>query len=262
MNEMLTLLDARTHVIYDWGTQYSSSPDALQRSRVIFTPVIEYIKPDSMRGLIRSVPTFCVHASGLQDEETFRTFNRVLRKVEDMCKPPTFRKWGDCIRDREFAVAEGALVSTPSFRSQFFDAANRVDSLTAKFLLYRGSLWAMKSEIPLEQSQAFLDEFFRRESLGLGRLDPDEFFRSNAALGSMTNVPFIRQAIPESVRHEVWRRDQGRCVQCGSQHKLEFDHIIPLSKGGGSTSRNIQLLCEGCNRKKGPTLGRFDSQPS
>ncbi len=60
----------------------------------------------------------------------------------------------------------------------------------------------------------------------------------------------LRKSIPESVRHEVWRRDKGRCVECGSKEKLEFDHIIPVSKGGANTARNIQLLCESCNRKK------------
>ena len=59
-----------------------------------------------------------------------------------------------------------------------------------------------------------------------------------------------REPIPEEVRNEVWRRDQGRCVICGSQENLEFDHIIPFSKGGSSTARNIQLLCQNCNRHK------------
>jgi HNH endonuclease len=63
-----------------------------------------------------------------------------------------------------------------------------------------------------------------------------------------------RQPILESVRHEVWRRDEGRCVDCGSRKNLEFDHIVPLSKGGSNTVRNIELRCESCNRKKGAMI--------
>ncbi len=56
--------------------------------------------------------------------------------------------------------------------------------------------------------------------------------------------------IPPDVKLTVWRRDQGKCVECGSKEKLEYDHIIPISKGGSNTDRNIQLLCEKCNREK------------
>lgn len=62
------------------------------------------------------------------------------------------------------------------------------------------------------------------------------------------------RVIPIAVQREVWRRDQGRCVRCGSNERLEFDHIIPFSMGGNNTARNIQLLCEKCNRAKGGQL--------
>jgi len=50
--------------------------------------------------------------------------------------------------------------------------------------------------------------------------------------------------IPTAVKQEVWKRDKGRCVICGSRENLHFDHIIPFSKGGSSlVAENIQLLC-------------------
>ena len=58
--------------------------------------------------------------------------------------------------------------------------------------------------------------------------------------------------IPTAVKNEVWRRDGGRCVRCGADNDLHFDHIIPFSKGGSSiTTANVQLLCARHNLQKG-----------
>ena len=64
-----------------------------------------------------------------------------------------------------------------------------------------------------------------------------------------------RMSIPTDVQDAVWNRDGGKCVQCGSKENLEFDHIIPFSKGGANTYRNLQLLCQSCNRTKSNNIG-------
>ncbi|MCK0202563.1 HNH endonuclease, partial [Ornithobacterium rhinotracheale] len=71
--------------------------------------------------------------------------------------------------------------------------------------------------------------------------------------GLLTNYPlkYERKSIPSHVRENVWMRDKGQCVECGSHENLEFDHIIPISRGGANTIDNIQILCLKCNRKKG-----------
>lgn len=56
--------------------------------------------------------------------------------------------------------------------------------------------------------------------------------------------------IPRHVRQEVWARDSGKCCECGATDYLEFDHIIPHSKGGANTPINVQLLCRRCNGVK------------
>jgi len=56
--------------------------------------------------------------------------------------------------------------------------------------------------------------------------------------------------ISRAAQREVWRRDCGKCAFCGSKELLEYDHIVPYSRGGKSTVRNLQLLCRECNRRK------------
>src|SRR5262249_45277635 len=60
-----------------------------------------------------------------------------------------------------------------------------------------------------------------------------------------------RRLIPTWVKLEVWKRDGGKCVRCGSADNLHFDHDLPFSKGGTSISTaNVQLLCARHNLAK------------
>ena len=57
--------------------------------------------------------------------------------------------------------------------------------------------------------------------------------------------------IPSEVKKEVWKRDKGRCVLCGSTENMHFDHDLPFSKGGTSlTTKNVRLLCMKHNLQK------------
>jgi hypothetical protein len=67
----------------------------------------------------------------------------------------------------------------------------------------------------------------------------------------VSSKPKSRRIIPTWVKLEVWKRDGGKCTKCGSKEDLHFDHIIPWSKGGSSsTPDNIQLLCGKHNLQK------------
>lgn len=60
-----------------------------------------------------------------------------------------------------------------------------------------------------------------------------------------------RRLIPSVVKQAVWKRDQGKCVECGASDELHFDHVVPFSKGGTSlTAENVQLLCARHNLQK------------
>jgi hypothetical protein len=49
---------------------------------------------------------------------------------------------------------------------------------------------------------------------------------------------------------KVWKRDQGKCTNCGSSFAIQVDHIEPFSRGGQSRASNFQLLCRNCNQRK------------
>ncbi|MFL6821934.1 MAG: HNH endonuclease [Xanthobacteraceae bacterium] len=59
--------------------------------------------------------------------------------------------------------------------------------------------------------------------------------------------------IPFEVKMRVVRRDNHTCQHCGkhlADDEVEFDHKIPISKGGSSEEHNVRLTCYDCNRDK------------
>ena len=52
-------------------------------------------------------------------------------------------------------------------------------------------------------------------------------------------------------RFNLFLRDKFRCVYCGSNKELTFDHVIPRSHGGRTTWENVATACAPCNLRKG-----------
>lgn len=63
-------------------------------------------------------------------------------------------------------------------------------------------------------------------------------------------IPSSSRYISDQVKEEVLERDGDQCVKCGSTRDLQYEHVIPHTRGGSSAKANIQLLCGDCNRSK------------
>ena len=110
--------------------------------------------------------------------------------------------------------------------------------------IYNGYVYEVKGLYSDDEIKLLILESFDQERRYFEKLSA-KFNQSTNATAT-----YERPRIPENVRVEVWRRDSGKCARCDSREKLEYDHIVPISKGGSNTARNIELLCEKCNRSK------------
>jgi 5-methylcytosine-specific restriction endonuclease McrA len=66
-------------------------------------------------------------------------------------------------------------------------------------------------------------------------------------LGTYDKVP----TVSTFSKRNVFKRDKYTCQYCGKQSRnLTIDHVVPKSKGGESTWKNVVTACEPCNKKK------------
>ena len=153
----------------------------------------------------------------------------------------------------------------PSFPSWFYDDdLFKVFKASFYMWIYKGGVYAPKGLLNQEFGVFFREiaEALSKEQIALLILElydnERKYFERLKNMYSLSpdeQEGYKRPNIPDKTKIEVWRRDEGKCAYCGSREKLEYDHIIPISKGGSNTARNIQLLCETCNRSKGAKIG-------
>ena len=95
------------------------------------------------------------------------------------------------------------------------------------------------------------DIFHQAECNIFGHVCP-VFFASEALTETSTERRRGRY-ISFTVKMRVVRRDNYTCQHCRKHlrdNEVEFDHIIPVAKGGSSEEHNIRLTCFDCNRDK------------
>lgn len=117
----------------------------------------------------------------------------------------------------------------------------------------RKSLWWFRDRFYWDADHLSADDV---KALALQRLGrEDRLLKSaHALMKGEENGRSVRAPIPTEVVRAVVERDGRRCVQCGSDEELQFDHILPVSLGGATSAQNLQILCGPCNRAKSDAL--------
>lgn len=87
----------------------------------------------------------------------------------------------------------------------------------------------------------------------------------NAIINGKSKKPRnARRPLDTKLRHEVFKRDGYRCLECGltnNKTTLHADHIIPVAQGGTDEISNLQTLCEACNLAKSDKCWKTQCNP-
>ena len=109
-------------------------------------------------------------------------------------------------------------------------------------------LRAQKRQLAEEQRRAKEQRWSEKR-----RQEQEEAIKSFLELmrGGENRLERRSRSIPQPVKIAVVTRDGGKCRRCGSTQDLQYDRIVPNSRGGSSTDvNNIQLLCGKCSSLK------------
>jgi len=89
-----------------------------------------------------------------------------------------------------------------------------------------------------------------QKSLSTSKVETDK-----STGGVLNRAARLSRYIPASVKHQVTKRDSGRCsyiapdgTMCCETRNLEYDHVFPFALGGKSTVENLRLVCRAHNQ--------------
>jgi len=124
-------------------------------------------------------------------------------------------------------------------------ARKKSNAVNRKSILIKLKEYRIKNKKDLYKKQADWRKTPRGRFLSRQKAHRKRLRRKNAVLLGTHSL---------SEWSELIKRTGNLCLMCGVSGEavmLTQDHIVPISKGGDNTIKNIQPLCRGCNSIKG-----------
>lgn len=113
--------------------------------------------------------------------------------------------------------------------------------LRSGFYKNNRTLLGIKSECKQCHSEGYLRS---RDPVNTRRLKKESEARRRARKAG------TRDGLTSEALAELERTWGDRCLCCGGTKNLQWDHVVPLSRGGVHTAGNLQRLCRYCNEHK------------
>ena len=107
---------------------------------------------------------------------------------------------------------------------------------------YRDRLWLDDGRMTASEIASAVLEFELDRELDTHLLEEAR----TAAYGTAA-APGTARALPEDVQRVVWRRDRGRCVECGSKEDVRFDYVNPGRRITAVTPDEVLIRCRTCS---------------
>lgn len=223
-----------------------------------------------------------------KDQNSFQQFINSLKK-QDLTsfssEDVTMEKQRKTLQDWHLSFfASDATIEVPERLRNMLDIARHMaqrvgsgEEITPPFISFEARqdhdldqiahAWIQKKLDPFEIYSSLTHEFERSDRLWKAIYPSLDVFKTqydgciNRILkgantinsipeGAIINPELSPEREPsEEVKRQVKERD-GRCLCCGSTHRLEVDHIAPMYSSGNNDMGNLQTLCKSCNNMK------------
>ncbi len=159
------------------------------------------------------------------------------------------------------------IAEKPNQPTISFQADEETMQMLERLRELRGNLGALELfKLSLRTTLDKLDPLRKKQKvIGNSKPDPSLFAQKpeDDCLVFDRNLcptsPKPSRFIPQWIRIEVAKRSKGQCEyhsplngkRCESRYRVQYDHIVPIARGGVGTLANIQHLCGLHNRTKG-----------
>ena len=77
---------------------------------------------------------------------------------------------------------------------------------------------------------------------------PDDLQEYMSKIVRFDNI--VYKNVGTTKKRRVVAKSGSKCKKCGSNERLEVDHIVPIHAGGTTDEDNLQVLCHDCHREK------------